>query len=185
MTRSQWTIVGIFGLSLAAAFFGFVWRYWETRQALEFWGTEAAQLIVGADQVEVLRLEPHDETDGGEVLKHGKESYLVVGRRDIAKAGGITHARNALTSDKSFLWKQPVADGPIWSFAIRFRDGERRATVLVDPAGQQVCLAGDSTIATINEKIAKAFNIFFREQFEPAEKEKSVKDTAKSNEKEK
>lgn len=178
MTRSQWTIVGIFGLSLAAAIFGFAWRYRETRQALEFWGSEAARLIVEADHVVAMKLTSHGDAGDRQALEHGDVSYFVLDQHDIAKAGGITHARNALTSDKSFLWDRQVAGESAWSYAIRFRQGEKRVTVLVDLERRLVCLRGRTKIAVINEKIAEAFAIFLKEQFDP-EDEKSNDGAAK------
>ncbi|MCI0492285.1 MAG: hypothetical protein L0Z07_05050 [Planctomycetes bacterium] len=101
----------VVGLLAAGASWWF--RYSATHQAARFWGPEAVRLIRDAPRVELVRLPPN----GGA----GDRQAAAALRRDVSAAPGMTHLRNALLEDRSFLWPPEQRNqDPVWRWAIRF-----------------------------------------------------------------
>ncbi len=96
----KWVIVGILAVALAAAGGSWLFRYTATHRTAEFWGPQAVQLIRDA---RIVRLVPNE--------------------RDVSSAKGLTHLRNALLEDRSFVWPATaLQDGIEWKSGLAFRD---------------------------------------------------------------
>ena len=135
---------------LAVALGAFAWwnRYDSARRSTEFWGAEAAQLIVDSEQAELLELGP--ETEG-----EAEETFLgqqVLSRQDANAVRGMVHLRYALTSDSNYLWEQEAAEPAVWAWAIRFAEEDREIVVLLDEkfsvAGKYV--STDAPVTTLS-----------------------------------
>jgi hypothetical protein len=85
-------ILGILTVALASAAASWWFRYSATHKAAQFWGPQNVRLIRDAPHVSLTRLILSDPPT----------------TRDISKAPGILHLRNALLEDSSFLWGQGV-----------------------------------------------------------------------------
>jgi hypothetical protein len=89
-------IIGIITLAVASAAASWWFRYSATHRAVNFWGPDAAELIRDAPRVSLVRLILGDPP----------------ATRDISKAPGILHLRNALLEDRSFQWRQSFGAAP-------------------------------------------------------------------------
>ncbi len=113
-------------LAAVAAAVGWWSRYASTHLAAEFWGPEAARLLRGPSQVELLKLE---KEKGGRLAGQRVASHY-----DISKAKGLTHLRSALVEDRNFDWDQSTTTKPRgcnpWAWGFRFHSENRSVTVL-------------------------------------------------------
>lgn len=168
MSRGQLTIIGIFGLSLLAVVGSLAWRYHETRQVLDFWGAEAATLIAQAEQVKAKKLElvPDAATspEDDDTMQIDGQMYLIVQTKDVSEAPGFTHARHALTLNRSFEWDADDACAANWTYAMEFVQGERSAIVLIDPNCRFVRLLRDGKQAVLNPTVANGLALVLDEQ---------------------
>ncbi len=168
MSRGQWTIVGIFGLSLLAVAGSLAWRYHETRQVLDFWGAEAATLIAQAEQVEAQRLEPVPDATarpgGDTVIRIDGQMHRAIQTKDVSDAPGFTHARHALTLNRSFEWDRDDPCEANWTYALRFHQGERSAVVLIDPQCRFVRLLDGTKLASLSPTVANGLALVLDEQ---------------------
>lgn len=145
LIEGKYAIVGVLVVALAGAL-GSWWYHGQLqRRAISLWGREVAELIQTAPQAELLKLEPagDDATNGRrDVLAAHGVKLAIVERRDASRAPGLIHLRRSLISDKSFLWSAPLeACRPRWQYALRFSDGDRAATLLLDFDCEQAMLA--------------------------------------------
>jgi hypothetical protein len=110
-------IVGIVAVALIAAVFSWVFRYNATHRAAEFWGPKGTRLIRDAPRVSLNKV------------------YMssVSKTRDISKAPGITHLRNALLEDRSFEWEGKRERVPIhdYQWMLTFSDPTRGETLSI------------------------------------------------------
>jgi hypothetical protein len=177
MNSGRWVIGGIFVVGLLAA--GAAWwhRFQQVRYCLEFWGPDTAYLIRLAPEVDLMRLAPLAEIDSvaasasgaGEaaMLAVDGESYRVMGEWDISRAQGLAHAREALVQDQSFVESGASPDRePVWQYALRFRKGDREATLLFDLEQSMTRRLDQSVTSRI--KIAEGLRTLFRENAESA-----------------
>ena len=163
MSRGQAVIIGIFGFSLLAVGFSFWFRYVQTRDVLEFWGTEATGLITRPDRIELWKLEPAgDGGDAGPQLSIDGALYEATQVRDVTKARGFTHARHALTLSRNFEWELSDCD-PTWSHALVFSTEGSEATVVISLDCKWTRLADGHKTASI-ARIAEGLAIVFEEQ---------------------
>lgn len=155
MQRGKWAVVFMLVLGLSAAVFAWQWNRARGRQAAEFWGADVAKLIRSAKQVEAFRL------DGGPFEIEPK----VLETKDVSKAPGLLHARNALLEDASFEREHPSAADPLFKYAVRFTDGERHATLYLDPNTRQIRsdrrAANGELVPKVSEGWRKAFERYF------------------------
>jgi hypothetical protein len=118
-------ILGIVTLAFLAAGTSWLFRYYATRRAAEFWGPYVTNLVRDAPIVRLIRIEPSDETrelpmhfqlwTGGQVK--ATEYY------DVSTAPGMTHLRNALLEDRNFVWPSHEHDQPLdWRWMLQFSD---------------------------------------------------------------
>jgi hypothetical protein len=149
LIEGKYAIIGVLAVALAGAL-GSWWYHGQLqRRAISLWGRDVAELIQTAPQAELLKREPagdgakDDATNGDrDVLAARGLKLAIVERRDASRAAGLIHLRRSLISDKSFLWSAPLeACQPRWRYALRFSDGERAATLLMDFDCEQALLA--------------------------------------------
>ncbi len=116
------------GLSMAAG--AWWYNYSQSLRAAQFWGRQDAQLIVGAETVELLTLAD------GESAENASEQRIagrvITDRFDLSKQRGLLHLRHALTFDGSFAWDglDPDASAEGWAYALRFAQGHVEVVVL-------------------------------------------------------
>ncbi len=192
MTRGQLTIVAIFGFSLVAVCASMVWRHLQTRQVLEFWGPQAAELIAKPERVEAWKLVVASRptaTSGRTVLPNvevGDDKYLVLGQKDVTRAAGFTHARHALTLSSSFEFDGAVGCVPTWTYGLAFSREDQNATVLIDADCRLVYFVEGDRVAVIKTRIAEGLETVLREQLESGDNaaaadDAGVEDNAKSS----
>ena len=105
----KWVIIGILTVALAAAGGSWWFRYNATHRAAQFWGPDTTVLIRDATIVKLYYV--NDDLNTLSLV------------RDISKAPGLTHLRNALLEDRSFIWPaQPITQPPRWRWALEFND---------------------------------------------------------------
>jgi hypothetical protein len=135
----KFVILGILTVALASAAASWWFRYSATHEAAQFWGPQNARLIRDAPHVALVRL----------ILSEPPTT------RDISRAPGMLHLRNALLEDRSFLWEQGIEAAPKnggWKlafsdpatgeqFTIRFTTDCRGAIDDSDPRGRAVSTA--------------------------------------------
>ena len=99
--------------ALAAGLGGFsVWfHYQQGKRSLEFWGTDAANLIRHAPRVELLELGAVESVESGDAADKSSSSLLVdqtkipiLRQADISHVRGLVHARHPLIIDPNFEW---------------------------------------------------------------------------------
>lgn len=140
--RGRVLIVGILGVAVLAA--SFAWWHQKSRgqKAIQYWGASSAYLIRNADCVWLCPLnrrkhavegsEQGDVSGSEKILMDGVE-WDIAWRRDISRARGLIHARQALIEDASFDWDRetPSVD-PVWHYLIEFQEGERAMRIVFD-----------------------------------------------------
>ncbi len=115
-------VLGSLALALAAA--SWWYRFESAHRSTQFWGPEAAQLIVEPGPVEALGLQSSAEGEkrAADLLPQLGDAYAVVSRLDLTNAPGMVHLRHALTSDSNYVWGQSAAAPAAWRWALRFQD---------------------------------------------------------------
>jgi hypothetical protein len=128
--------------TLALAMAGGAWwyNYGLSRQAAQFWGPEAAALIVAQSPLEFLELQPPGPaTDPDAEMIAGR---AVAAQHDLSDKQGLVHLRHVLTQDANFLWdarrRESIDVGYDWGYALRFGKGDRRLVVLLRRDFQQI-----------------------------------------------
>jgi hypothetical protein len=107
---------------------------------LELWGPEAATLIRYAQRVDAMVL-ASDGTETEESLMIGEQELAVIASGKITGTPGLVHARHALIEDASYLWREASpSEAPEWKFALRFEDGGKVVTIVLDISGNRVRL---------------------------------------------
>ena len=142
LRRGQLVILVMLLAAMAAA--GLAWwhQYRQGVRVLAFWGPDAARRIRLAPQCELWQLTPalseaRSPSDPGVVMDGSGWSLL--SQKDISRARGLIHARQALIRDASYDWSAAVPDlPPQWSYGLCFRDGSGQTLLLFDLASQQV-----------------------------------------------
>jgi hypothetical protein len=115
------TIVAILALALAAAAASWWFRYNATHRAATFWGP-ASRLIRDAKVVEFYQFKPSGraETEIEELLRFFDTRFDA---RDVSSLPGLTHLRNALLEDSSYIWPPlPRTPKDPWRWVLVFRD---------------------------------------------------------------
>jgi hypothetical protein len=132
-------ILTIAAVALGAAAFSWWYRYTSTRRAAAFWGPAAVALIRDAPSVHWIKVEPlrdmsqHVHHPGG---VFPEDYHLLSGiwhvteRRDVSKAPGLTHLRNALLMDRSFRVDERAAPEE-WHNGLEFRQSPEGQTLVI------------------------------------------------------
>ncbi len=155
-------ILGVLLLGVAMAAAAWWFRYSTTHRAVELWGPQAAVLIRDAPRV-TLR------SDSVSTDAEGAAEPDVA--RDISKANGLTHLRNALLEDSSFDWIAKGTADTNWSKSLVFErseGAEPRIVILFSPdfrwaANGSASDPAKSAVATSGE-FAAGLAKFFTEQ---------------------
>jgi hypothetical protein len=125
------TIIAILALALAAAGASWWFRYSATHRAATFWGPETSRLIRDATLVEFYQLMPSGQTEIEleELLRFLDAPFDA---RDVSSMRGLTHLRNALLEDRSYIWP-PVPRTPKdqWRWVLVFRDEPGHSTAVL------------------------------------------------------
>ena len=174
--NGSWVIGGIMALGAAASIFAWLFQHYQTDESLAFWGSEAAQRIRLASQVELLQLGPADDPKSIERLTGPGISLGVTNKRDISQARGLTHARQALLQDVSYQYDRPPADctGP-FSIALRFSSESNSATLLFDLNCPRVRNLSTGAEARLGQRLTEGLKKFLGEQLDEAEKKTGAK----------
>ena len=127
-------LLGMLLVGIGLAAFAVWHRYANTRQALAFWGPEAAELISTSTGAELLVLAPSGESSRTvePAIEHGGQWFAIRSRHDLSKVRGLAHLRAALVEDASFDWTAAQTCGPQWSHALRFFEGGAETAILLD-----------------------------------------------------
>ena len=171
--EGRYAVLVILALALGLSAFAIVFYYRQQRRPIDFWGSDAAVLIVRAPEVMALRLaeadsaRPPQAAGADEVLEYGQRRLRVVERVDAGGAGGLSLVRRSLVTDAAFDWSASPASEPDWQYALEFRDGEERATVLIAPDDATIGRLGSEKRASITPT-AQALGGFLQEQFDTA-----------------
>ena len=119
--QSKWLIGVIVLIGCALAAFSWWFRFTATHRAAEFWGRDNFRLIRDAAIVEAYV--PAVDHDLNRLAAKAVQ-------RDVSHFPGMTHLRNALLEDRSYIWEKrrlpPSAD---WSYGLRFADEEREVLI--------------------------------------------------------
>lgn len=158
MQRGKLAVVFMLLLGLGAALFAWQWNRSRGRQAAEFWGGDVARLIRSAPTVEAFRL----KTPLSDVVADWR---TVAESKDVSKAPGLLHARNALLEDASFEREHPSAADPLYKFAVRFSDGEKQTTLFLDPDTRQIRSDRQSANGELVPKVAEGWRKAFERYF--------------------
>jgi hypothetical protein len=109
-------IIGIVTVGLVAAGTSWWFRFNATHRAAVFWGPEAGRLIRDAPKVELYRdplavarairdaLPPNATPPVVNAARAGIEQKIASSGIDISDGKGLSHLRNALLEDRSFVW---------------------------------------------------------------------------------
>jgi hypothetical protein len=173
-------IIVLVTLGLAAALAS-VWYHRQSgRRALEFWGTETAVLIAQAPRIEVLELRPADRPADQPAandppsdqpiqrLGIGGRFYRVARGKDASQARGVSNIRRAMVLDATYQWDNASAVGPVWQYAMEFRNGKLAAIVLLDFDSGQVGCTNSRRTAILDPAAISDWRSFFQEQFAEA-----------------
>ncbi len=160
-------ILGMFAMAVLAAAAAWWAQYAKGRQALAFWGADAAWLIRQADDIELWVFEPPLSVADGPLAID--ESAITL-RRDLSHARGIAHARQALIVDASYVWpaKSKTSGDAKWEYALAFSQAGRRAIVLFDlkQRGRAKLASGGEEIK-LGEILKNGLQLFFDEAVGP------------------
>ena len=114
-----------FALGLASWWY----RFESAHRATQFWGSEAASLIVEPGSVEAIGLQAQNGRTGGEWIPQ-LEGYLIVSRTDLSDARGMVHLRHALVTDTNYLWNETAMPTVLWRWALQFQEADDSVLVL-------------------------------------------------------
>src|SRR5436305_3881811 len=106
-------------VAVGGALFSWWFRYNATHHAAALWGSRDSALIRDAEMVNFLQLRRLNGSQGlktGSAPSFGEDvlhldgiPFAILGRKDVSHAPGLTHLRNALLEDKSFVWPARTA----------------------------------------------------------------------------
>ncbi|MBX9790078.1 MAG: hypothetical protein K2Y37_14270 [Pirellulales bacterium] len=170
----RWAIIAVTLLAVLMASYAWWHRRQAGERALEFWGPETALLISRAPEVELIELglDNRGLTAVDEAPRFGSSSLAAV-RTKLVQRGesvpGLNKARTILLQDNAFAWDEPAGScEPRWQYALEFRDGQRRATVLIALDCPRVKLVEREASASIRP-IAEPLREFLVAQFPEAQ----------------
>jgi hypothetical protein len=127
-------------------------------------------MVRRAANVQLKRLE-RDPTNSMSPLEKSTtvniddENYVITKSRDVSKAKGLIHCRQALIFDPSYDWNEtPSVDGE-WRYALSFantEDNKDALVVLFDPESKLVRHGNPAKVAVA--KMPERFESFFEEK---------------------
>lgn len=152
-SSGKMVIIGIFAAAIAGAILTWWFQYDARRRSRDFWGTDNAVLIGRAPTVELLRLRRDGKADAevGEHLRFDGVVFYLDERKDISKARGLVHMRDALIRDSGFQWDRSRGDcPPQWAYAFRFVDDKAQVIIALDVHCKRVRLVPDGREADVS-----------------------------------
>ncbi len=177
--RGPWVIVCIFSLALAMA--AYAWQLQRTRgrQVLAYLGWEHAERIARASSVELWALRPlpagsvpADRMPATRTLRIAGVRHAMVQRKDLSRAPGIVHARQALLDDASFHWPAAAGGAPAtWQVALRFEQDGRETLLAFDLNRGLVRLTDKNMSLALQPASANGFRRYLDEQRQPGPRE--------------
>lgn len=145
-------IAALIVLGLIGAGGGWFYHRHVQQRAIALWGGDAAELIVAAPKVELLKFEPESAADRSkdDTIVWRSRRWRIASRTDATQAPGMPHLRHRLVHDASFDWSIAPDDRlAVWQYALRFTSGDQQATVLFDLDGRWATLAETGDMASI------------------------------------
>jgi hypothetical protein len=144
-------VLSTFAIGLTMAVGAWWYNRSQSMRAAQFWGKQDAQLIVGAETVELLTLIAADEAAADDYQPR-VAGRAIASRFDLSKQRGLVHLRHALTFDDNFTWdaldRDASAEG--WRRALRFAQGNRELVVLFpEDFGRLGRIAADDRIEAL------------------------------------
>lgn len=157
--------IGIFGVGLVAAVAAFFVQYNSRRHVREFWGPETAVLINRAPKLELLRLKSGVEGgEDGELLTIDGVDHQISECKDVSKARGFVHVRDALIRDTGFDWDKDRGDCQAdWQFAFQFSQDDDVEVLVFDFNCQRVRLLSGGQEACISPMFKEMQESILRE----------------------
>jgi hypothetical protein len=156
-------------LALVAAAFAWWWNVNRGRNALDFYGAEAATLIRSAPTVEIfVRPTPADRGASGSDAPQASSSTRQI---DISRAPGLLNARASLLDDASYVWdRPPPAASPGPYVLIRFVDKGKQVMLRLEFDSRSLSLVPEGRQTMLVEKTAEGWRSFVSRnaQSEPA-----------------
>lgn len=123
-------VLGLIWLALAAGLLSWWYRYEAAHRSTTFWGPHLAELIARPSAVMAFGLEKTSPTESSdESFLILDEPYSPTDRRNITKAAGMVHLRNAILSDGNYRWDREVTTDD-WRWCMQFEGNGRKATIL-------------------------------------------------------
>ena len=177
----KWVIAGILTVAVLSAGAGWWYRWNSTHRSAEFWGTEGVRLLQLPEKVTVYRLENLPETENTKVLPEEslfefrrpsdkEHRALITETKNLTRAQGITHLRQALLEDVGYDWSVKNVPKEIdWKIALEFeRDG---STLFVLFSEKNAWLlqwqekTAQSSSLRLKSHLAKALRRYFDDNF--------------------
>lgn len=125
----KYVLIAVLALGLAGAGGGWWYQHRLQRRPLELWGRDAARLILHASEVDFCRLRQTPGASHATAVVLDGQSYLAEDCQSVAGRPGLVHLRHSLLTDFSFDWSDRVSGAKSWQFLLRFRDGQRTASL--------------------------------------------------------
>lgn len=158
-------IIVIFGTALVGGVATLWFQFDARRHSREFWGSDTAVLINRAPKVELLRLSRAKESDeDDEQLTIEGVNYDVTERKEIGKARGFLHVRDALIRDTGFAWEKKRGDcQPNWEYVFRFVEHDKIEDIAFDLHCERVRLVSGGQEACISPMVQGIKDLIDRE----------------------
>lgn len=165
--RGKLTVGLLFAVGFLAAAFAWWHGFQRGRRVLALWGADKAAVMRYQSQLELAELRPATDPAKLPTIRLGDTIWQVERPKDITRAPGVVHARQALIDDPSYDWGSPpppLSSAADWKYLLTFRrDGQTVQLAfapapgwLIDVESQQV-----ASIAPIRQGLQK----FCAEQF--------------------
>ena len=141
LVDGKYALLAVLALGVIGAGGGWWYRQGLQRRPLKLWGGDAAGLFINARDVEVCRLKRASDDDAVNMIRAEGHAYQAADCIDAKLLRGFLHLRHSLVNDHSFDWADVSNRGNDWIYVIRFRDGGKKATLLVSADYRDVLLA--------------------------------------------
>jgi hypothetical protein len=130
-------IIGIVAVAVGAASVSWWFRFSATRDAVRFWGPDAAAMIRDAPHVTLIAVEPQSsqeeaffKANDGDRYSIDNRLFKVTSRWNVSQANGLTHLRNALLEDRSFVSTRSFLPQD-WATGLEFRKSAESPPLVV------------------------------------------------------
>jgi len=170
LNRSKMLVLGIVLLAVMAGMGAWYHQYFRGDQSLAYWGADFTTVIRHATKVELLLVEPANESGQSSdllSLEIADAAYLISEQIDITKTRGLTHARQALVEDASFDWESGPSNQQLrWQYVLRFTLEGRQTAVALDLESGFACLTHRNNPISLGPKMLAGMKYFLSEQLD-------------------